>query len=795
MSRILGLDMGTNSIGWAVVDYDRSYVSPNGYRETVEQFTLLEKGAHIFKEGVDKDSYGNPQSRAASRTDKRGARRLKFRKKLRKYETLKTLIKHGLCPLGIEELEKWRLHKNQVTNKNETFKHYPINPVFLEWLQTDNQADSELRKKKIKNPYYFRNKAATEKITTLYELGRAFYHLAQRRGFLSSRLDKTDKGILEIIKPELLNIISEPTNYTELHEQLELFFEDRISEDETNDDKILSDLQKKFAKEFKEKKYQLEDCKKFIEYYLNKPENLGPVKKGISDLSSEMETWGKRTLGQLFYNWFQQNKKIRSNYTGREEHYQKEFKEICSVQGIDDNSDLYKELYNSIFFQRQLKSQKGLIGKCTLEPNHPRCPVSHPAFEEFRLLKFINNIKIKDTGQWRQLVDEEKKKIWEKFFRKSKEQFDFKEIAKLLCKDYPTPEKKDEEPDPRKSFFNYKGNATVTGCPTTAGLMDIFGKDWKQPDWADRSWQDIITEPFWKKSLARQCKKNGIKDRKTNIRKGEKGVDLMVNDIWHALFTYNKESYLNKFAKDYFTDDEKIADKFSTIQLKQEYASFSMKAINNIVPFLREGLIESHAVFLAKLPDLLKDTATVENKWLTNIELQQQIRTALKDIIDNYQDNKRKQSTVNDLLKTFKDEYGNNDSDYQLDDIDKENIQKKLHSYYGEKSFNDKPFAEQEEIRKWISDTFQKQLQKKTFIKINRLDEEIKEFFLLHPGLGIDEKKVEKLYHPSDIERFKPPVKKIDKDGIQRYYPNSPISGSIKNPTVFRSLFQLRKVI
>jgi CRISPR-associated endonuclease Csn1 len=42
--RILGLDLGTNSIGWAVVD------DCGGGK-----FDLVQRGVHIFPEGVDLD--------------------------------------------------------------------------------------------------------------------------------------------------------------------------------------------------------------------------------------------------------------------------------------------------------------------------------------------------------------------------------------------------------------------------------------------------------------------------------------------------------------------------------------------------------------------------------------------------------------------------------------------------------------------------------------------------------------------------------------------------------------------
>ena len=52
MAKILGLDLGTNSIGWAIVDKEGN------------NFTLIDKGVRIFSEGV-KSEKGVESSRAA----------------------------------------------------------------------------------------------------------------------------------------------------------------------------------------------------------------------------------------------------------------------------------------------------------------------------------------------------------------------------------------------------------------------------------------------------------------------------------------------------------------------------------------------------------------------------------------------------------------------------------------------------------------------------------------------------------------------------------------------------------
>ena len=67
--RTLGLDIGTNSIGWGIVDE--------------REQKIQNCGVYIFPEGV-KRKKGNESPKASERTGFRSARRLKFRRKLRK---------------------------------------------------------------------------------------------------------------------------------------------------------------------------------------------------------------------------------------------------------------------------------------------------------------------------------------------------------------------------------------------------------------------------------------------------------------------------------------------------------------------------------------------------------------------------------------------------------------------------------------------------------------------------------------------------------------------------------------
>lgn len=165
MDRILGIDTGTNSLGWAIVDKD-----DNAYH-------LVAKGTNIFSEGV-KIEKGIESSKAAERTEHRSIRKHYWRRKIRKIRLLTILSDYDLCPrLKKEDLRQWRLKKV-----------YPTDDTFMEWQRTEDKNNV--------NPYKFRFICLTQKldlsdIIQRYILGRALYHLNQRRGFLSNRKEST----------------------------------------------------------------------------------------------------------------------------------------------------------------------------------------------------------------------------------------------------------------------------------------------------------------------------------------------------------------------------------------------------------------------------------------------------------------------------------------------------------------------------------------------------------------------------------------------------------------------------
>jgi CRISPR-associated endonuclease Csn1 len=733
MAKILGLDLGTNSIGWAVVE------------NTDNKFELKEKGVHIFQEGV-KIEKGIESSKAAERTNSRSTRKGYYRRRLRKIETLKVLIDNGLCPtLTNDELYNWRYKKI-----------YPANNNFRKWLQTSEEEN--------KNPYFYRSKASTSKFDLnnehdRYMLGRAFYHIVQRRGFLSNRLDQGSDDVIELYKPEIQQIAEDANNITELILTFKNYFENF-----ENDDKQLKSLINKIKRvinylaKAKNQTFSIDEERKKIINILNKKENLGKVKRSIKELDEKIASENCNTLGEYFYKVYERGGKIRNQHTARKDHYLKEFKTICKCQNI--SSKLENDLEKAIFYQRPLKSQKSLVGKCPFEPTKSRCPISHPLFEEYRMLCFINNIKIKtpDDEKLRFLTIVEKEKINPKFFRKSKENFDFEDIAKELAPKKQYKYYKSKGITALDYLFNYKLNTTVSGCPTSAKLLDIFGDNWQNIKF------EYIRDNDGKKSF------------------------IDINDIWHVLFSFDSNDKIKEFAIKRLNFDSTNAEKLARIRLKKDYANLSLKAIKKILPFLRKGLIYSHAVFMANIEQIIPSEIWKEE---SNRNL---INNSIEGIINNQNEEKSIIEIVNGTIKVCRDnEYSIGENTIQKEALLKELMQK-IENYYGKNKWTSFNEDLRSEILLKASTMFERQMIKNLgrgeFLQVKRIDERVKEF--LADNFNVSNEKLKKLYHPSAIEIYKP-AKKDPNDN--KYYLGSPRISSVRNPMAMRALFQLRRLV
>lgn len=754
MAKILGLDLGTNSIGWAIVDREGN------------DFSLIDKGVRIFSEGV-KSEKGIESSRAAERTGYRSARKIKYRRKLRKYETLKVLSLNGMCPLSVEEVEEW---------KKSGFKEYPLNPEFLKWLRTSDDENV--------NPYFFRDKASKQKVT-LFELGRALYHITQRRGFLSNRLDQSAEGIFEEHCPKIQSDVEDLNSTEEILNELKDYFLDTgiideaekggFKKDLDEGEKKLKTLYNSLVAITKKNESDVDKCKEELIARLNKKEDLGAVKKEIGEISQAMKDGGFATLGQYFNSLYNKGK-IRNHYTAREEHYLKEFEIICRTQAIEGVNvkeqlpekryiGLAKELYKAIFFQRPLKSQKGLIGKCSFEKSKSRCAISHPDFEEYRMWTYLNTIKIGTQSEktLRFLTQEEKLSLIPKFLRK-KDHFNFEDLAKeLIEKGASFGFYKSSKKDSFHYWFNYKPTDTVSGCPVSASLKNAIGEDWK-------------TKTFTYQTI----NSKGIQVSRT--------VDY--KDLWHLLSVSSSDIYLYEYAQDKLKLEDKNAKSFSKIRLKKDFGSLSLNAINKILPYVKEGLLYSHAVFMANIGGIVDEVI-----W-NDLAQRKNIQDRIAEIIANNTFDNGLLEVVNALIKECK-----VDGAYYSKEAEptyRKDVSKKLVSFFKYNNIDDA--FKQDAIVNELFPVFIEQLKAYEFIKVKRLDEKVLEFLKGENEDGevfcSNPKQLNKLYHPSDIDVFKKQKAK-DANGNEtgQLILGSPLTSSIKNPMAMRALHQLRKVL
>ena len=99
MKKILGLDLGTNSIGWAVVNADEivrenetSYLQPKSISSAGSRIIPMDEGV------LGDFDRGNTKSQTKGRTDFRSARRLLERYLLRRERLLRVLKLMGFLP-------------------------------------------------------------------------------------------------------------------------------------------------------------------------------------------------------------------------------------------------------------------------------------------------------------------------------------------------------------------------------------------------------------------------------------------------------------------------------------------------------------------------------------------------------------------------------------------------------------------------------------------------------------------------------------------------------------------------
>lgn len=700
---IFGIDLGTNSIGLAIRNIDGQSLN-----DQLEYFSSV-----IFPSGVGKGKTGE-FSYAAERTKHRSSRRLRKSRRYRIWNTLKLLIENGCCPLSMEDLEKWSRYDKSKGLKRQ----YPIHATqFEQWVRLDFDGDGkadysspfELRAKLMEEQFDFTNPIDK------YKLGRALYHIAQRRGFKSS------KG--ETIK------------------------EQENNEKESSKDFDLS-----------------EELKKSEE-------------KRSGELAKYMEEHQLPTVGCAFAHLEKRGVRVRKSiYQAVRSQYKDEIRQIFEFQnGLEKDSDFYKRLVSekrgegTIFYKNPLRSQKGQVGKCTLEPSKSRCPISHPEFEKFRAWCLINNIKFGE-GLKETLTIEQKQRLFKERFLLTRTSFKFQDIREWIQKEIGKPL------DYRAKTINYKDKTNVSGCPISGRLKNLLGDDWV--DWTFES-----------------------DEEKTNKKTGEvKRITYNVYDLWHICFSFDEPEYVEEFAKNKLNFDDEKAKQLVRIfgSIQQGYGMLSLKAIKNINRFLQEGLIYTDAVLLAKLPDIFKE------KWEgAKDEIVSQIDT----IIKNNREQKQLINIANSLIANYKslsydeetqthERFADHDFEYQLQESDLRDVEKVSISAFGQKTWEKKNAEEQRRILDYVASLYQKFFasRERDYFKMPKVADALA-VYLREKFDFLSDGELKKLYHPSMIEFYSPAKEQKLEDGRWIKLLDSPVIGALKNPMAMRVLHTLRKRI
>lgn len=333
MARILGLDLGTNSIGWALIDDAEN--------------SILGMGSRIFPMGVDNLGDGtNEMSKNASRTGARSVRRQFFRRRLRKKMLLKILSEYGMCPLEEIDFKNWKQTKKFPSKK------------LIAWFAL--------------NPYELRNKALSAEIS-LEEVGRIFYHLIQRRGFLSnSRKGGKDDGAIFKGNPK----------------------EGKIGIDETREN-----IQDKTLGAY------------LFEIY---PKENQPFIQGLERIRNRYTT--RKMYVDEFETIWEYQKQFHPQLT----------EDLKTIIGGRKQDGYDKD--GVLFHQRPLRSQKHLVGNCSFEPSKTKCPISAIPNEMRRIYEWVNTVECNG----KKISQEEREKIIGVLLDKEKPSF--KDLRKAIGK-------------------------------------------------------------------------------------------------------------------------------------------------------------------------------------------------------------------------------------------------------------------------------------------------------------------------------------------------------------------------
>ena len=632
MKKILGLDLGTNSIGWALV---------NEAENENEKSSIIMLGVRVNPLTVDEQKNfekGKSITTNADRTMKRGKRRNLQRYKLRRENLIEILKENGF------------ITDEPILSENGNYTTFET--------------------------YRLRAKAVTEEIT-LEQFARVLLMINKKRGYKSNRKAKgaEEEGVL-IDGMEVAKLLYEkdltPGQYClQLMEQgkkqLPEFYRSDLQEEfnriwakqqefysEILTDKLKENLREKSEKatwtickepfnivgiprttkgeELKKEnfawrtkalseKLDLESLAVVLQKINGQINNSSGYLGAISDRSKELY-FNKQTVGQYQMAVLAQNPNASlKNMVFYRQDYLDEFNIIWEKQAEFHKKELTEELKKEIrdviiFYQRRLKSQKGLIGFCEFESRQIEVeidgkkkiktvgsrviPRSSPLFQEFKIWQTLNNLEVSGKGRKskkkkehslslftnqedplliygkRELYQEEKELLATEL--SIKEKLTKSDILKLL---FDNPQELD------LNFKEVQGN--LTQAKLFAAYRDIIEQTGHILD-LKKSASEILenVEQIF----------SGL-GYNTDIIRFNSDTDNLDNDpmykLWHLLYSFEgdnsktgNENLINKITNLYGFEKEYAAI-LANITFQDDYGSLSAKAIRKIFPYLKEG--------------------------------------------------------------------------------------------------------------------------------------------------------------------------------------------------------------
>lgn len=496
----------------------------------------------------------------------------------------------------------------------------------------------------------------------------------------------------------------------------------------------------------------------------------GDADRGIRGYDETQQLLNEHgTMGQVAVFLNTQNKvdAVRRRFVKRDD-YIKEFDLIWAKQRELHAKDplgalLTEQLHDEIgapfdgilFFQRPLRSQKGNVGKCRFEKNKRRAPQASPTAEVFEVLQTANNIKVNGQPLSMELRD----RVINELFLKKDRFFTAEDLNKALVK------------WKVEGTSNYAGEEAKKVKFKSAEVIKDLAKLFGGKAWEPLA-QEIFNDPNKKEWLDRW---SAIKDAEhfneiSDLR--DKGKDT------------GKKRDLKQYATENWGFDEKQLKSLKNIAWPQGYASMSHKAMGKMIPWLRQGMIFSHAAFLANV-----DVAFGE-RWKTMTGPQRgKVAGDIQAIIESMRVEKGRTELINGLVKQYRQHWDETKSAHGFwTDERRKEFDRAFENWAGKELGDQLGDADREALRTEMIGRFDAHIDefgvKAPFIKLERADERIANYLSNEWEVGIDG--LEKLYHPADIELY--PEARGEELG-------SPFHPALNNPVALRALHALRFLI